>query len=70
MVKVKRALRSPYQKYGKSPQVYSTAYQLWREEVLKGGAGSPKALALACQHAKYVGVKHNDAEGNFANDCI
>lgn len=48
---------SPWQRYKKKKWVYSTVYQLWREAVLKDGAGSPKALALACQHAKTQSVK-------------
>lgn len=65
-----RQPKSPYQRYGKSPYLYSPAYQLWREATLSGGASSEKALALACKHAKYVGVKHYTAEGDFANDCV
>lgn len=51
-----RAPKSPYQKYNKSPTVYSVTYQLWKEEAKKNGAGSPRAIALTCQHAKSMGV--------------
>lgn len=47
---------SSWQRHGKHSFVYSTTYQLWREAVLKDGAGSPKALALTCQHAKAMRV--------------
>lgn len=47
---------SPWQRYNKKKHVYSTTYQLWREAVLKDGAGSQKAIALSCQHAKTMRV--------------
>lgn len=64
-----RRPKSPYQKKQKSPYLYSAVYQLWKEAVLKDGAGSQKAIALSCQHAKYVGVRHNLPDGLFAEDC-
>lgn len=54
----KRQPKSPWQKYDKKKWMYSTAYQLWKEAVLKDGAGSPKALALTCQHAKSMQVRN------------
>lgn len=67
---ISRIPKSPYQRKQKSPHVYSAAYQLWRKAALNDGASSQKALDLSCQHAKYVGVKHYTAEGQFANDCV
>lgn len=51
-----RAPKSPYQKYNKTPHVYSVTYQLWKAATKKDGAGSPKALALSCDHAKQMRV--------------
>lgn len=65
-----RQPKSPYQKYQKSPYLYSPTYQLWREAALKDGASSEKALALACKHARFVGARHYTPEGEFANDCV
>lgn len=56
----KRQPKSPWQRYGKKKWAYSTAYQLWREEAIKNGAMSNKAVALSCQHAKFVQIKRND----------
>lgn len=64
-----RQPKSPYQKYQKAPYFYSPIYQLWREAALKDGASSEKALVLSCKHAKYVGVRHNAADGTLAGDC-
>ena len=49
---------SAWQRQKKQKYVYSTSYQLWREAALKDGAGSTKAIALACQHAKAMSVKN------------
>lgn len=53
-----RQPKSPWQRHGKKKWSYSTTYQLWREAVLSGGAGSDKALALTCQHAKAMSVRN------------
>lgn len=45
---------------------YSTTYVLWREAVKRDGAGSERAVDLACQHAKAMGVK-NEACMVFAS---
>lgn len=60
----KREPRSPYQKYGKSPFMYSPTYQLWKAAVLSGGAGSKKAFDLACHHAKTLGVFREDCHAS------
>lgn len=48
--------REPSKYSRKKKFTYSTSYQLWREAVLKEGAGSPKALALSCQHARAFNI--------------
>lgn len=58
MAKAQRAPKSPYQKYNKTPHVYSVDYQEWRAEVKKNGACTTKAIALACQHAKTFRIKN------------
>lgn len=57
-----RTPKSPWQKYNKKSQVYSPLYQMWREEVLKNGAGSSDAIALSCRHAKSMRVKNSACE--------
>lgn len=49
---------SSWQRHGKKKWLYSTAYQLWREAVLKYGAGDTRTLALSCQHAKAMQVRN------------
>ncbi len=49
---------SAWQRKKKKKWMYSTTYQLWKEATLKDGAGSHKAVALACQHAKTMSVKN------------
>lgn len=66
---VERKPKSPYQKKQKSPYLYSPIYQLWREEALKGSASSEKAIALACKHAKFVGVQRFAPDGSFSTEC-
>lgn len=65
-----REPRSPYKRYNKAPYPYSGTYLEWKRVVLNEGAGSQRALDLACKHAKFVGVKHYAEDGTFANDCV
>lgn len=65
----KRQPKSPYQRYNKSPYLYSPIYQLWREAALDSGASSEKAIALSCKHAKFVGVRRYTPEGDFSAEC-
>lgn len=51
---------SPWQRYKKKKWLYSATYQQWREAGLKFGFSSSEAIAMACHHAKMMGVK-NDA---------
>jgi hypothetical protein len=64
-----RAPKSPWQKYNKAAFVYSATYQEWKAEAIKNGAGTDKALAMACHHAKMVRVRHNAPDGKRLNDC-
>lgn len=56
MPKAVRAPKSPWQKYNKSSYVYSATYQEWKSAAKEKGANSPQALAMACHHAKMMGV--------------
>lgn len=54
-----REPRSPWQRKQKKKWAYSTTYVLWKEAAMKDGAGSEKALALTCQHAKSMSVRNS-----------
>lgn len=62
MTKLHKGRPSSYGAKGKKPRKYSPAYQLWKEEAKKNGAGTERARALACAHAKQFGYTQEGCE--------
>lgn len=50
--------KSPYQRYGKKPFVYSEPYRRWRDLAVRLGAQDHRTIEAARDHTAYLARLH------------